>query len=339
MTIQTLDSWDTEYSADTVEWCPTSGCLDILAVGTYQVDQSAQETFSGSQRRGRIYIHQLEDHKLVLKSQLETAAILDMRWHPRSESSLLAVVDALGFVTLFELDDSLALVVLHKLPVTKDEALALSLEWNCRKDGTRAEDLIAISDSKGSISIARVNSNRSLELIESRKSHDYEAWICAFNAWDSNVFYSGGDDAVLLGHDIRSPEPIFKCREHGAGVTSLLSDLHREHCLLSGSYDESIYTWDSRNMKQSRDSLNLGGGVWRIKQKATLADIYVTACMSNGFALVQQIESQLKVLDRYEEHTSLAYGVDFQVGPTSADLLATCSFYDHSLKLWTWKKS
>lgn len=242
MAIQTLDSWDTKYSADTVEWCPTSGFLDILALGTYQVDKSEEETFSASQRRGRIYIHQVKDQKLVLKKQLETSAILDMRWHPQSESAILAVVDARGFLTLYQLDKSHEVIELYQLRVTTDEALALSLDWSCRKAGTHEEELIAISDSKGSVSIARMNSNHSLELIESRKCHDFETWICAFDAWNSNIFYSGGDDALLLGHDIRVPQPIFKCREHGAGVTSLLSDINLEHCLLSGRYDNIIHS-------------------------------------------------------------------------------------------------
>lgn len=39
---------------------------------------------------------------------------------------------------------------------------------------------------------------------------------------------------------------------------------------------------------------------------------------------------------RFDEHESLAYGVDW-CGITSAqgeDVVASCSFYDHSLKVW-----
>lgn len=43
---ETLVTWDTEYSADTVEWCPISPCQNILAVGTYQVDKSEEKEFS-----------------------------------------------------------------------------------------------------------------------------------------------------------------------------------------------------------------------------------------------------------------------------------------------------
>ena len=34
---------------------------------------------------------------------------------------------------------------------------------------------------------------------------------------------------------------------------------------------------------------------------------------------------------RYNEHESLAYGADW----ISDNVAATCSFYDHSLKIWT----
>ena len=35
--ISTAFSFDTELSADSVEWCPIKGHTDMLAVGTYQV--------------------------------------------------------------------------------------------------------------------------------------------------------------------------------------------------------------------------------------------------------------------------------------------------------------
>jgi hypothetical protein len=35
--VLTAFSFDTELSADSVEWCPIKGHTDVLAVGTYQV--------------------------------------------------------------------------------------------------------------------------------------------------------------------------------------------------------------------------------------------------------------------------------------------------------------
>lgn len=45
--ITTLDSYDTEYSADSVEWCPHELYQDVFVCGTYQLvktgDSSEQE--------------------------------------------------------------------------------------------------------------------------------------------------------------------------------------------------------------------------------------------------------------------------------------------------------
>lgn len=37
---ETLQVLDTEYSADSVEWCPHEGYQEVLLCGTYQLDQS-----------------------------------------------------------------------------------------------------------------------------------------------------------------------------------------------------------------------------------------------------------------------------------------------------------
>ena len=51
----TIHTWDTELSADSVEWCPFDGYENILAVGTYHLQKSDDsEVFSASQRHGRI---------------------------------------------------------------------------------------------------------------------------------------------------------------------------------------------------------------------------------------------------------------------------------------------
>ena len=60
MDYRTIYSWDSELSADSVEFCPIEGHRDILVVGTYFVSASDADTFSPSQRRGRIYLMELK---------------------------------------------------------------------------------------------------------------------------------------------------------------------------------------------------------------------------------------------------------------------------------------
>ena len=104
---ETRHSWDTTFSADSVEWCPSDGFENFLALGTYEVQKSENsEVFSASQRHGRITLHHV-DQTLTTLQTLDVAAVLDMKWVPnQAEESIggskltpkLAVVDAKGFI-------------------------------------------------------------------------------------------------------------------------------------------------------------------------------------------------------------------------------------------------
>ncbi len=99
------------------------------------------------------------------------------------------------------------------------------------------------------------------------------------------------------------------------------------HSSYTDSYDEMLRCWDTRNPKRPLYSAAMGGGVWRIKQKGNLLAL---ACMNAGFHLVgDDIDGEKKV--SYEEHDSLAYGVDWKLGSST---IASCSFYDHLLRIW-----
>ena len=103
----TIHTWDSELSADSVEWCPCEGYEHLLAVGTYQVNKSeSSEVFSSDQRHGRITLHSVNENRVLVQT-ISVEAVLDMKWSPQpiyrgnehcENIPVLAVVDAQGFI-------------------------------------------------------------------------------------------------------------------------------------------------------------------------------------------------------------------------------------------------
>ena len=105
-------------------------------------------------------------------------------------------------------------------------------------------------------------------------------------------------------------------------------------------------TWDRRNMKHPVSDTPVGGGVWRLKWHPFNPHLLLAACMHNGFHVLNldgvSEQSTGTILASYMNHKSLAYGVDWRTklldsvtDNKETDMIASCSFYDHSLHLWT----
>lgn len=135
------------------------------------------------------------------------------------------------------------------------------------------------------------------------------------------------------------------------------------HCVLvysSFSYDEVARLWDVRMMGEPIKQLPLGGGVWRVKWSplaSNMTMLMAAACMHSGFKIVNWNGEEEKpvIVASYTRHRSLAYGIDWcyeDLGEVCCKrqenggvnekytnefefVLASCSFYDHSLHLWT----
>lgn len=99
--------------------------------------------------------------------------------------------------------------------------------------------------------------------------------------------------------------------------------------------------------------IDIGGGAWRVKWHPSAArkDDILVACMHDGCKVVKldfgagedpssalsSSDRPWDVTKRFDEHTSMAYGVDWSFASKGGDedtSVASCSFYDHALHLW-----
>eukprot|EP00438_Fugacium_kawagutii_P011035 Skav204825 [mRNA] locus=scaffold3914:243346:243795:+ [translate_table: standard] len=143
---------------------------------------------------------------------------------------------------------------------------------------------------------------------------------------DANLILSGGDDSLLRGWDLRTPDtsPTFSNRSHEAGVTSLACNPHHHFQMMSGSYDERLRVFDLRHMKEPLlRSDRLGDGAYQLSWHGTRSGIVAVAAMRCGFPIFQQSDESagsfsLTHLGGYCEgakegsHGSLGYGISWQ---------------------------
>ena len=329
--IRTWATVDTEYSACSVE---THGS-GLVATGTYQVNKldegEAERESEGdgakTQRLGRLLLHRVvkdDDGGLRVEevARRECPAILDMAWSPSGELQL-GVCDASGSVTLYQAGEA---GLEQDADCEVSSGLVLAVDWG--------EQGLVASDSRGEVHVLR-RGEGGLVLERSLEGHQYEAWTVCWDRHQSNLLFSGGDDCAMVVHDLREGMPVRRNKgSHSMGVTTLLSSATKEHCLWSGSYDERLRTWDLRNLKSEVSAVSVGGGVWRIRQRG---ERLLVAAMHDGFKVVEGGE----VVAEYREHESLAYGADWlegqevEVEGRESISIATCSFYDHMLKVWS----
>lgn len=333
---QLLQALDTEFTADSVEWCPLEGHRRLLACGTYQLQERpggrAEKDLDADrpqQRLGRLYLYRVQedrpDSPLQEVFRTDTKAILDMKWchRPLADRPTLGVADASGSVQLFhvmESENSYMLQPLSCFSVEEQQTLATSLDWSTGKRASDSGQPLSIvsSDSKGRLRLLQVRPAGS-NLVEksSWQGHHFEAWVAAFHYWHTDVVFSGGDDGLLKGWDTRmKAAELFSSRRHSAGVCSIQSSPHREHMLATGSYDESVLLWDTRNMWQPIVDVPTQGGVWRLKWHPFRHHLLLAACMHGGFQILncqKVIEGEKNVLTcvAHRLPNSLVYGADW----------------------------
>lgn len=199
--------------------------------------------------------------------------------------------------------------------------------------------------SNGSLCVLNPDSTGNLTIVNRWRAHDYEPWIAAWNYWDTSIIYSGGDDLTMKGWDVRQNfiQPIFTNKRFNAGVTTIQSHPHIEYLIAVGSYDNSVCIFDTRKPLVPLVQGDVGGGAWRVKwhPSPSRKEDLLVASMHDGFKVARAHNGEhatWEVVKRFDDHRSLAYGVDWSFAPPGVDgetLIGSCSFYDHMLHLWS----
>lgn len=361
---------DTVWPADSVEFCPHESAFDIFVCGTYRlldqppvhapsklVDDSDTDSVDceptirkqSQVRRGKCLVLQVAAEDRVYQIQeISLPAVLDQKWCHTSltASPVLGIADSEGNVTLHEWHtEERRLEVFQSISCAPSDVLCLSLDWSTRRYPTNNYGSLVVSLSNGSLCVLNPDSTGNLTVVNRWHAHDHEPWIAAWNYWDTSIVYSGGDDLTMKGWDVRQnfSQPIFTNKRFSAGVTTIQSHPHVEYLIAVGSYDNSVRIFDTRKPLVPLVQGDVGGGVWRVKwhPSPTRKEDILVAGMHDGFKVAKAHHGEdvtWEIVKRFDDHKSLAYGADWSFAPLGVDgetLIASCSFYDHMLHLWS----
>lgn len=358
-----------ELCPDVVEWCHVPGFEELLAYGTYQLEEA-----TGS-RTGALHLAragpgagagsqaEADAGRGPLATSLQPLAevalpgVYDVAWAPPATAGgrpLLAVAAA---------DGALRLLAVTALgggggggacePVSApcqllEGAILTHVVW-----GAGGPQGLAAVGQDGAAHHVETREDGSLALLARRQVHELEAWCVEVPPESPHCVLTGADDGSLLGWDLREPPDaapaLASRRGHGAGVTALACSPWRPHCVASGSYDERVRLLDLRALAGPAlaESERLGDGAYHLAWHPGWPGVLAVAAMRSGLPLLLAGEGAgggLLEWGRYAAdapegcHGSLAYGVSWRrcAEPGgSAWLAASASFYDRSVHLWS----
>lgn len=361
-------------------------CLRIfrdkyVLVGTYELDKVS------GQRTGSVDIY---DSKLNLLSSYPTyGAILDLKLSP-FDDTLVASAHSTGNIMLWKVcvteqditlelisnllafDNDVLITSLHFSPLDAKLVTVTATSGECAtfdlELGQEAFNVQHVQESYAKIDVKKITvqgneeSGRDMVVDTFMEPHGLECWTAEFGQLQplQDVLFTGGDDATIMAHDLRSKESIWSNgRIHEAGVVGIKCSSGtfrhaRPTSIITGSYDDHIRQLDLRMLGESiypgRNTpvanmcqKNLSGGVWRfseipqsLKTPSGTNDKLMVCCMYDGAKIVTLDNTQQDTDDYFQVekylkkgHESMCYGGDW-----CNDFIATCSFYDNSLQIW-----
>ncbi|KAK2499192.1 hypothetical protein MC885_016281, partial [Smutsia gigantea] len=108
---------------------------------------------------------------------------------PVASHALLGVADAGGTIELLHLNTYTLQPFSHV--ALEKQCLALSLHWSTGRTGRASDQPLSIgsSNSMGQLHLLNVN-EAALRVVATWQAHCFEAWIAAFNYWQTEAVYS-----------------------------------------------------------------------------------------------------------------------------------------------------
>ncbi|CCK72908.1 diphthamide synthase KNAG_0M00550 [Huiozyma naganishii CBS 8797] len=361
-------------------------CLKIfhdkyVLVGTYRLHKDSTRTGS---------LDVFDDHLNLLLSIPTYGAILDLKLSP-FDSTLMVTAHSTGNISLWNISlDGPDILVKQAANIQLFDVEALISSVHFSPLNSR---LICITTTMGEVATVNIEVGEEIEAITSPMIADYysridqklfqvqgeeinaiegsvmqkfdsehqlECWTAEFGQLSplENVIFSGGDDAAIMGHDLRSGETIWSnSRIHEAGVVGIKCATpnfrtNKPTSILTGSYDDHIRCLDLRMLGESLypghnvapaqvSSCNLNGGVWRFSELPVPLNetntngpnsTLLVCCMYDGAKIVTYNDalSQFEVSHFLKKgHESMCYGGDW-----CSNFIGTCSFYDKAVQLW-----
>lgn len=348
-----------EFYADVVEWCPHIGHQDVLACGTYELQEDIGE------RKGALVILRVshpedcssKETSLTSVAEFTMPGVYDVAWSPTltnldgvSSGRMFAVVaaadGALRLVKFWGGDSGLACEV-EASPCFLTEQILTHAVW-----GAGANNNIVAVGQDGQAHHVTLREDGSLTAIAQWQAHELETWCVEVSPSDSNLVLTGADDAQMLGWDLRQPSgsapAIANRRTHQAGVTALAANIGCEQQMASGSYDERVRVFDLRTPgRPLTETDRLGDGAYHLSWHPLWKGTLAVAAMRSGVALLH-LEGEAGTEQLGEPwgcygadapegaHGSLAYGVSWQATARGSGWLgASASFYDRSVHVWS----
>ena len=386
--IPTLCSFPTGLNPDAIEYHDRSKSV-LLA--QYQLDEASRR------KTGQLDVLRVAGASLERASSRPERAVFDARWRRgagAAESDAGAGADASAFsgalvavaadgggVSINRLvDSSAALERVAELQLGEaGEAApsALYVDWLC-SGGASGASAGYVSGGSGGLVVARSDGCVSFVALDAPggpavaatwRAHSLggapiEVWVAAASphASGAHTVWSGGDDSMLRGWDLRALAGAnaapgagavstagcaFASHAHRAGVTAVAFHPSDEHCVATGSYDEALRVWDTRRVAAGPvgELGAMGGGVWRVRwlpgASGPRRHALLAACMLGGAHIVDASTASgagPRTVGHYAAHKSLVYGAEWLRGEREADslppLVATCSFYERQVHLW-----